>query len=170
VKQLVVRPQSVVNASQLGTDTTASSRRFQGEPPIIHMFICSMIQTCCGSLANLGLLAGISLSAAAGLDHPTHTQKQGTSIVDTTTAMLNVACCPSATGRPLAGRRGTPLLFFSSATKYRRRRSRSQYSSFLMSFPIFSFFSSRDQAPVSGPFFGIALSQEARGERENLLS
>src|SRR5579864_6267214 len=61
-----------------GTDTTASSRRFQGEPPILHLFICSMIQTCCGSLAHLGLLAGMSLSAAASQAHPTHTQKQGT--------------------------------------------------------------------------------------------
>src|SRR6266702_8917959 len=39
MKRLIVGHQTVVNASQIGTDTPASSRRFQGEPSRMRLFI-----------------------------------------------------------------------------------------------------------------------------------
>jgi hypothetical protein len=39
VKRLVVCSQSGVRASERGTDATASSRRFEDEPPILRMLI-----------------------------------------------------------------------------------------------------------------------------------
>src|SRR5690349_15995270 len=62
------------------------------------------------------------------------------------------------------------LPFVSSATKYRRRRSRSQCPSFIMSFHIIFLLQKQRSGTRERAFLGMALSQETGCQPEKLLS